>query len=210
MDEKLRRIWMLVATGVVAVLALVAAWPSQGAATEKSPLYLVRDRGQGVPHPPPVRVLAVADGPRLVTHLSGDGEDVARLEVIDDAGRVVVLSASGRADVTGEMVDPEAVQVWLQNRFSAARRSLDWPSGPNGRPAPCRNERERAQELLNLPQSDRKLTLAETFAEAEGRLAAMHEAENEIPMGCFPPGSPIYHHRDGYLHNLWHRLRGTS
>lgn len=207
MGENVRRVRLLVAVSAAALLALLVAWPSQGAVTEPPPLYLARDRGSTT-HPA-AAYLAVADGPRLADHVASDGEDLDHLQVIDSTGRVVVLHPNGRADLTGEVLDPEAVQSWLRDSFSARRQRLEGQVSDVG--TVCSTEKEAARRQLDLPtrQGGRALTLAETLTEADARLMSMHRPESQISPWCIPRSIDTGH-RAGYLHNLWHRITGTS
>lgn len=210
MGEKVRRVRLLLALSTAALLALVAAWPSQGAAAEAPPLYLARHLGSEGTGPRAKTYIAVADGPRLAAHTLADREDIADLEVIDSSGRVIVLHPGGQAEPTGEVIEPAELRAWLKNSFDTRWQTLDSSfrrdrTGPN-----CSSERQRARDQLNLPthQGGRALTLAETFVEVEARLFAMHLPENQIPPECLYKGAGTGH-RAGYLHNLWHRLTGS-
>ena len=123
MVENVRRVRLLVAVAIAGLLAFVAAWPSQSAATEPPPLYLARGWSSG--GSPAVNMsLVVADGPRLGAHLMADGEDPATVEIVDSAGRVVVLDPGGKVQPTGRAHDPSAVQAWLQDSFIIRARGV--------------------------------------------------------------------------------------
>jgi hypothetical protein len=212
MGEHVRRIRLLVVVGVVGVLALLAAWPGPNAAAQTAPLYLARQRAGG-DNPATNRVLVVADGPGLVAHLQWDNVEPATLDVIDSTGRVVVLEPDGDAVPTGAVLEPEAVRSWLGASFQDRWRLVDSQVMGDQPGATCWSEKQAALSRLTLPthQGDRTLTLTESLAETEVRLAALHRPENQIPVHCFRPyRGPVTGHRAGYLHNLWHRLTGTS
>lgn len=210
MGDKVRRVRLLVVVSTLALLAFVAAWPSQGAAAEAPPLYLAREWGAGRADPAANQFLAVADGPRLAAHLLGDGARIADLEVIDSVGRVVVLRPNGQVEPTGAMVEPAVVQSWLRQSFAARDRAVEVRVRGNPDDKLCSNAKRTARSRLNLPTHDgvRELTLAETLAEADRRIAAMHQPVNQLPEQCVVVGDRD--HRAGYLHNLWHRIMGTS
>lgn len=209
MGENVPRIRLLVAVGAAALLAVLAAWPSPGAAAEPAPLYLVRERDAGAV-PESNTFLAVADGPRLVAHVAADRERLVNLEVIDGTGRVVLLQPDGTATATGQVIDPGTVRLWLSDSFSVRWSVVDrWllPSGPG---QACWNARQAAQDRLDLPthQDGRERTLAEVLTEADSRLTAMHRPEGQIPFTCYRR-TWNGDHRAGYLHNLWHRITGS-
>lgn len=209
MGEKVRRIRLLAVVGVAGLLAFVAAWPTEGAAAEPPPpLYLARERGAGGISPEANTFVMIADGPRLVAHLLVDREQVADLEFIDSTGRVVVPRANGQIDFTGEVLDVEGVELWLQNSFSARWRLVDGQLRGDPDSKVCRGARQTALNRLSLPthEGTRDLTLAETFVEADQRIAAMHRPVNQIPVECFIRNRD---HKAGYLHNLWHRITGS-
>lgn len=208
MGGQVRRVRLLLAVVTAGLLALVVAWPSQGAVTEPAPRYLIRELGAGRSTPVPNQFLAVADGPRLVMHLSGDREQPANLEVIDAAGRVVVLQPDGKAAPTGAVVDTAVLQTWLSDSFKARSQALDRHVVADPGDKLCWTAEQTALSRLNLPSRNatRALTLSETYAEADRRIAAMHQPANAIPVRCI---TGIPSHRDGYLHNLWHRITGS-
>lgn len=208
MGEKVRRHRLLVAVGLAGLLAFVAAWPSQSAATEPQPLYLARDRAPGGSSPAPTALLVIGDAARLPSHLLAEREDIAALEVIDSAGQVVVLNPNGKVVATGTTLDPVVVRTWVQESFAARTRTANRQvsGGPVG--STCGDAKQAALNRLKLPTTHdgkRELSLAETLAEADGRIAAMHEPANQVPIECIPLSS----HRAGYLHNLWHRITGS-
>ena len=208
MVENVRRVRLLVAVAIAGLLAFVAAWPSQSAATEPPPLYLARGWSSG--GSPAVNMsLVVADGPRLGAHLMADGEDPATVEIVDSAGRVVVLDPGGKVQPTGRAHDPSAVQAWLQDSFIIRARGVRAKVSGDGSDKVCSSAKASALKRLDLPthEGTRPLTLAETLTEADARIEAMHRAANQIPTRCVVAGDPS--HRAGYLHNLWHRITGS-
>jgi hypothetical protein len=213
MSEKVRRVRLLLAVCTAGLLAFVVAWPSQSAATEPPPLYLARD---ATPQPGETEAdlyFAVGDGPRLVAHVLRDREDIADLEVIDSAGRVVDLRPNGEVVATGSVVEPAVVKTWLQNAFHLRWLRLEPRLGNGSIGENCAAIKQATRGRLTLPthQGARELTLAETFVETDVRLVALHNPENGIPDGCFRRfGSTPPHHRAGFLHNLMHRITGTS
>jgi hypothetical protein len=206
MGQKVRSVRLLVAVSAAALLGLVAAWPSQGAVTE-TPLYLARDAQEGRLQPTVKGFVAVADGPRLAAHLLGDGEQLAGMEVIDGAGRVVVLHPNGTVEDTGVVVEPAVVKAWLVDSFKARARTVDQQVVGDPSNKECWTAKQRARAWLNLSgrAGTRELTLAETLADADRRIAQMHHPANQIPVQCLANPS----HKAGYLHNLWHRIRGA-
>lgn len=207
MGDKVRRVRLLVAVGVAGLLALVAAWPSQVAATETPPLYLARGWSSG--GSPAVNMnLVVGDGPRLAAHLLADGEDPATVQVIDSTGRVVILGPDGKVQPTERVLEPALVQSWLGDSFTIRARGVRAKVTGDAGDKVCSSAKASALKRLDLPthEGTRTLTLAETLTEADRRIAAMHQPANQIPPHCVVAGDP--HHRAGYLHNLWHRITG--
>lgn len=206
MGGQVRRVRLLLGVATAGLLALVAAWPSQGAVTEPAPLYLARQPGGLSSGSVASRLVAVGDGPRLYAHLLSEGESPASREVIDDGGRVVVLHPNGTAVATGAVVDPGVVQSWLKDSFAARARLVDGQVVANPSDKECWTAKQSALARLDLPIHDgtRALTLAETYAEADRRIAVMHRPGPQIPVRCIVVGSPT--HRANYLHNLWHRI----
>ena len=211
MSEKVRRVRLLLAVCAAGMLAIVVPWPSSGAVTEPPPLYLARERGAGGVAPEAGTFVAVADSARLVAHLLADGVNIADLEVIDSTGRVVDLRPNGQAEPTGAAFEPVAVQMWLRASFTVRWQGLDGRLRGDSPDNICWGTKQSVRDRLNLPthQGGRELTLAETLAEADTRLTAMHQPGYQIPSRCFHRSVPTSH-RAGYLHNLWHRLTGTS
>lgn len=207
MGDKVRRARLLVAVGAAGLLALIAAWPSQVAATETPPIYLARGWSWGG-SPAVNTTVVVADAPRLAAHLLADGQDPATVEVIDTAGRVVVLDPSGKVQPTERVHEPAVVQSWLHDSFTIRARGVRAKVSGDVSDKVCSSAKTSALKRLDLPTHDgtRELTLAETLAEADRRIAAMHRSANQIPPHCVVAGDPA--HRAGYLHNLWHRLTG--
>jgi hypothetical protein len=211
MVEQVRRVRLLVVVTVVGLLAFVVVpWPSPSAATEPLPLLLARETGAGRAAPAANTFVAVGDGPRLAAHLLRDGRSLADVEVIDATGRVVVLQANGQVSATGAEVDPAMIRSWLQSSFQVRARVVEVRVLGDTGDKLCSAAKQSARSRLTLPthQGDRALTLAETLTEADRRLAAMHQPVNQIPERCVVLRDRD--HRANYLHNLWHRITGTS
>ena len=210
MDEKVRRVRLLLAVSAAGLLAFLAAWPSQGAVSDPAPLYLARDRDADQVAPGTHSYLVVADAARIATHIMEDGENIADLEIIDSSGLVVDLAGNGEVVPTGRAIPPSVVQSWLQDSFAFRLKGLNGQLNESALES-CSSSVLVARSRLTLPthRGDRELTLAETLAEADARLAAMHRPENQLPTWCLRR-YPQSDHRAGYLHNLWHRVTGTS
>ena len=206
MGDKVRKVRLLMAVSLAALLGLVAAWPGQSAVADPPPSYLARDRGAGSRAPSATTFVAVGNAAQLSAHLVAEGEYIRGLEVVDGTGRVFVLNPNGTVSPTGAVVEPTVVRSWLADAFSARWWALQ--RTPVDGPAYCSNAKQAVLSRLTLPthEGTRPLTLAETLDAAGTRISAMHQPGNEFPRECRPDRD----HRGGYLHNLWHRITGTT
>ena len=109
------------------------------------------------------------------------------------------------------MVEPAVVRSWLLEEFRVRRQALDTQMRVDPRGSWCREEKRAALGFLDLPsqRDGRELTLGETLTEAQARLEVMHLKENDLALTCLTRNPPT-NHRGGYLHNLWHRITGTT
>jgi hypothetical protein len=157
----------------------------------------------------PGRLVAIEpDGPAMLAHLGEDNTSLTQVQVYDAEGRELVIDKMGRAHPTGTALSTRTAVVSISATFAAARRAADHDIAAT---PGCAAAKKSIMELVTPTTMDGEanlLPLETVAADISKRVDKLHEPNMIVPMRCLNLSQG--NHARGYLHNLWHRITGTS
>lgn len=203
-----RAVMVLVLLGGVLASLLTASGSARvasGAVTAVGP-YLAYGAPPAEGSPAPL--LAVeADAATLVDHLHGHGTSLTGVRLVDALGQGLTVDKTGRAEVDGTTMSSAAAVDGVKATFEAAQRAVQHEVLAS--PA-CVGPKKHALSLTTVTLVDQQgapLPLESVARAAAAKVARLHDLRQVVPVDCLQPGTG---HKGSYLHNLWHRITGTS
>lgn len=160
--------------------------------------------------PSPGRLLAVEPTmPEMLGHLHEDNTNLSEVLIYDARGRELTIDNRGHVKFSGSTVNNTRAIASILETFRLVRRQA--AHDLVGKPKSCTSAKKATLKLLTpttVNAEGQPLSLQAVALDASKRVSRAHKLDRTIPMRCFRQS--ITGHKGGYLHNLWHRITGTS